>query len=37
MHRPYARNEFLLVIVLWTLFLGFTGGVRHNHTCQRGG
>jgi hypothetical protein len=26
MHRPYARNEFLLVIVLWTLFLGFTGG-----------
>jgi len=26
MHRPYARNEFLIVIILWTLFLSFTGG-----------
>ncbi|GEM_PF-4336738 len=26
MHRPYARNEFLIVILLWTLFLSFTGG-----------
>jgi len=36
MHRPYARNEFLIVIILWTLFLSFTGGVRGNYVCQRG-